>query len=1655
LTGGISSPSVSNVGEVKSTDVIVCEYSTVNRIKIALNEMSISLFSVTVDLRHFLGLRVSLGISSSVPGVDPEFPSELMSNSWWGDVIAVSKNKDTRCLFVDYCGSDPLFLSESGLGQKEQISIIAKRAACVIGPEIFDAESHSIQQQVISWARKKGKTNITNKVIRVRKVLSDAIDPMCFRVENPIVSSLDFEWDLRSCSMTSTQREEYEKCCYSIRGALSLTLLDNPENSSSSNIHSFSGVSNALFRLRKHCFYAKGLDVHSTSVLHNGILSGLSKGCRNVENNPSQPDFDNVDSILNTSTKLKELVLILIKEGGYNINCEESTRKILGLSKGVKSEHSKNHPVKKVVIFAALPDIQYVVSALLNSLGIQNELLYRDSYTIDGKHVTHDSSPFPSLDHHNKHHEAIAWAKSQSALSRFCGENHSRRTNIIVAAPAVFSGLNYGLGVEGADMIITLDSDWSGRDGFIVNSLVRRWRGRNKLIGKDNKLIRLVCANSVEAKLFSNCHSDKGTMAWPLDNDGFMTIPSSQDEALKLYSVSIKKDMPSCCSFPALCVIQKRGDLLSDVLVSSRHLPSFFGPGEAKFLPKCNSGTHKTPIWEETTKELQFLRYFLQKERISALVSIRSSAPVTALITPTLLSYNKILPIGSMSRQDLPVMASRLFLEKLVESHLLLNNYEVNFSNQLLQPMRLLVNDSDAEEESLSPTIDQNPSSLLFYKPCQELVQNNNKRRYNVYAKLFSSSWDGISVRDGNQGCEPLVYFPPLFPLLEECTKRARIGRQATLSAIVTSNPQEAAKAIEEVETNPLSKRKDRDLANIYEDVKSDTKRLKMQSSTPLEINGHIDILSAVGLDATEESSIQLNGSSSAVSEKLVLGVFHNIDSLLPTKIGQGLRDRTENVTAKTVVPNSEIIKKTVKIESDGFIMTEEDFGLLGTGAISKPVDAISFSAQNTKANNSSVSLCNNRFDFTSYDIPCDAEETGVSALKNMQEGIQSVLLFVKKRPMSYLESQASYRHAHGVSSIVDKFSKDRTADESVKKTRRRGSQISLEMPPTAFSRLPGRVCAPLSQILPRSPLANSRQTKGDHRHKLLASFQARQRATGLTLFDSIPYRVAAMRVERRVAERVERLMWESILTHDTGPGLPIQLVEESYSIERSHNGSCQGWDSIIQKLKDGSSSGDAAVSQSNIQRKELRNSLVSPRCVDFGTFEAGYLASPSGMTVISTPRSRIGVSLPMGVKVMQPTKEQKQLSSWNERDDKILKDAAKKFGMNWLLVASAMSGFEQIYINENIPGIERIVPSIPKSARQCRDRWQALAQTQPSLANEVRKSERVFRENASLRCDELKNSTALNKEGKAEVHSAGKVFILSKSTNFLNFTQTKETSVDIQNEEDGAINMDIVKDIPNGITSSRKSSGDKKLDDEAEDRESSDNICDGRNESKGLSKDVDMGDSLPPNGDRPKPKRRSFSAISIARSKRQIIPMSIPGVVPGSNQAGHPAPSHPSHMQSVQSSVTAQWASGRTEMWPLQILDLADKQKSSATRVDSLQRGGDISTTSSSNSSRRHGTESTAYQHLYPPTSQPASAVRAPVVFSPVPPPNSGRPPVVVPRPVNTSISPHHQHQSPPVAPATAQAYIPPPPSSGTSTKPKNNEIQTISTTKASAKKG
>jgi len=1408
------------------------------------------------------------------------------------------------------------------------------------------------------------------------------------------------KWELRSCEMSTDQREEYERCCNEVRGALSSSI----EMSSSNRYHySIPVVSNALFRLRQECFFSRKHATISTSHHESSKQqeNGLKKSSSTFWANASQPDADKANSILNSSSKLKELVSILTSEGGYTLDFDESTKKMFGISKGTRKGKETKRSTKKIIILVALPTIQHVVSTLLNSLGIQNEQLRRfDAASENGK-----------LDEtkHSKKYEALAWAKSQSILSRFCCDEDYRKTNIIITSPAVLSARNDGIGIEGADMVITLDSDWSGRDGFVIDSLVRRWHAKNKLSGKAGRLIRLVTADSIEAKIFDD--EDDGEdeeLSWPIDTHGFFFMPNSDDEALELYNKSKEDDSSSYYSFPATGVLQNRGLVLEDILSSTINLPSLFGSGKPSvFLPRSQSDDTTD---EEIGAELHFLKHFLHKEKSGSLSmnSITLGKPTTA---------SQLSSAGLTSRNDMSVIESRLFLEELINSYSVSKDLEDNPSTNALHSNVLLLNSTKAAGDSSSPKINENPSSLLFYESYQDLPLasndsmlknglsksveanggNTTKRRFNAYAKLFSSSWNGISLRDGNQGCEPLVFFPPLFPGLADVSKKARI-KQISSVKVAGEN------ATRKVDLSSDQKRKERDIAATRNDIQHDSKRPKTLSVAQNDINGHSGLISSIGKKLSETSPTNFSKS------KNELVVQNGKAQILSSTLKEG--------------PNA------TKACSSGLVMDGEDFGLLGSGAFPSPTEATSFSAHDSKANCSFTVSSWNGPDNKPNLLPCDAEEISTSALQLVDEGMQSVLLFVKKRARA---TPTVYKHSQGLSNLVPlPIGSKAVGDDSVKKMKKSRAQGNTQLQPTAFTRLPGNPGTQHSQMISRTPIVNSRQVKGDFRHKLLASFYARQRATGLTLFDSIPYRKAAMRVERRVMERLEKLMWNSSLSLDAGPGLPIPYVKAAYTVDANRNINRHALSSIVDELKDGSSTGSAAKAQSSLQTLEFKGSTVSPRCVDFGAFEVGYLSSPSGMTGMPTARHRVGVSLPMGVRLMKPTKDQELRFSWNVNDDKLLREAAKKFGTNWLLVASATSGFENVVIMRNLPRIGNAVPAVAKSARQCRHRWQQLTKSQPSLAKEVRYPLGLYGKPifSSSKTDKEIEGT----KNEVSIYSVDKINIICKSDEFLALPATTEVASNPDNRADAKASAK-----ENEVASPR-STVDKKDDDPANGKTSTQVVDESVDEPSSATKDTQMADLSKAT----KPKRRSFSAIASARSRRQVFPISIPGIDAGGSQAGHPVPSHPSHMQSVQMSVAAQWASGRTEMWPLQILDLADKQKNNATRMNTMQRG---EIPAVHNSARRHPASSSSYQQRSQPPQ--STAVRAPVGYAPGM--NSASRPVA-PRPVNPSVTPHHQHRSPTMAAATVQAYMPP--QAGTTAKPKKNEKQK-QTNKSSPRKG
>jgi len=799
-------------------------------------------------------------------------------------------------------------------------------------------------------------------------------------------------------------------------------------------------------------------------------------------------------------------------------------------------------------------------------------------------------------------------------------------------------------------------------------------------------------------------------------------------------------------------------------------------------------------------------------------------------------------------------------------------------------------------------------------------------------------------------------------------------------------------------------KRKNREFAIAQNDISSDRKRPKVHSLTANDRTGH------PGADLSSGSLV--TGSTAQILAKS--------------------KDELENGKASIMSSNYKGESKVNGGKSSRFLMVKEDFGLLGIGAFPRNIDVVSFSAHNPRPNSSFLSS-SNRFDYLSFNTPCDAEETSISAMNAIDEGMRSVLLFVKKRPRS---SQSTFKHA-GLSTITGSSMGGKSiGDEPGKKMRKKGSQGNLQVTTTAFTRLPASTSNLHSQSVPRVP--NFKNVKGDYRQKLLASLKA----TGLTLFDSIPYRKAALRVEGKMAKRLEKLMWKSTIAQDLGPGLPIQLAEKSSLMSQRDVAWDAGWESTIEQLKSESSPGDLARTQATIQHLDFKKSLVSPRRVDFGAFEVGYMGSPSGMTALSAPHSRLGVSLPMGVKVMQPSEDQTKRSTWSVVDDKFLQQAVKRFGMNWLLVASAMSGFEHVIFHESMKSIQQIVPSVPKSARQCRDRWQIMVKSQPSLLSESHRPNAFFHDGASFKKSSIPELVPSKDEGQSEVLSKHGVNVLCPRADVMSHTKTEGSTVDthmIDTERKDSLNAKT------NVIDSPRSTVDKKDDHVTNKEESSDG--------------VEMGGGVNLTGafesKEERPKRRSFSAISVARSRRQIFPITIPGVDMVGNQPAHPVPSHlvpshPSHMQSLQMSVAAQWPSANNKnMWPLQILDGADRQRSSAARV-SMQRG-EIHPATHKNQHRHHSSASSSYQHRPQSTAKPA-AVRAPVGYSPAM-TNTGQ--SVAPRPVNPSIPPHHQHRGSSVAAAVAaQAYHPPPQQANSGAKLKKSENPKPSS-KASPKKG
>jgi hypothetical protein len=308
-------------------------------------------------------------------------------------------------------------------------------------------------------------------------------------------------------------------------------------------------------------------------------------------------------------------------------------------------------------------------------------------------------------------------------------------------------------------------------------------------------------------------------------------------------------------------------------------------------------------------------------------------------------------------------------------------------------------------------------------------------------------------------------------------------------------------------------------------------------------------------------------------------------------------------------------------------------------------------------------------------------------------------------------------------------------------------------------------------------------------------------------------------------------------------------------------------------------------LSTATAQRSALRRSLAAPIRVDFGPFQCGFLSSPSGMTAVVPPRPRGGVSLPMGVKVPPATKE---LSvPWTKNEEDLLQSCILRKGTNWMLAARTLTGLQDIEtVSIQIP---RVKP-VARAGRSCREHWHVMARNEPMIARELRQAERFQREKANHRFGQIESTFEVKRLKAEGIGSAGP---MASGPSSQKIDAGREFLIPAPRRGTSAVVASHISHKPGEAISEGKE---------------------------------DAGMDSPPASSVTAHKRRSFSAISTARAKTVRIPRTIPGVQSGS--APTIAPSHPSHMQAVQKSVTAKWSGGRTDMWPLQFLDAADRHR-------------------------------------------------------------------------------------------------------------------------------
>jgi hypothetical protein len=1178
-------------------DVLVCDAFSLHR----LGEWKSAGFFLTilVDCRCSTGFE---GSRSQTTRLQKKLvPSEtFLASSWWHTLLRIAANRVERRALIENFGESDLPAYAEGKHPKLTLEISAWRASFLLRTPIPAASKWTPARIFLSWARRRaimdGKDGI-GVCEAVQKVISASVQSLHFNLNaaTELNSSLfalsdAVLWDVRLCPMPLEQAEAYSRCCAEVQSRLQCSLYSGRTE--------WEGASDAIMSLRRSCSHANLYEFMAGSVswFDGCCYSSDDQWHRStLSSSPSQSSQEVATRILSGSAKIQALLSILIDECGFERLADFRFQQVTGTT---KQGESREEMPQRIAILVALPELQLMTSMLLNCVGVSHELLRRTS--------SHPSSQL--------------WVEHQSVLSAFNADFSAGTvsTQIVVGSLETVAANLGGLSIEGADLVVCLDEDWSGCGEMLLYSVLARSLKKREMTGSyPCPFIRLVTANTCEQSFLK-----------PTDARTSMARRTgAKSKALKaklpmclnpigLFDVvtSLSIDQKSCARdswrsrapgttyfvFPGSNIAALRGTKLVDVLgINTITSPFAASRKDPLFLPIEGAE-------DQVLDEIGFLSSLLEKER----TTWRTCQTGIAFAEETNMFSSPI--VMYLDRQTIVLCG------KSAGSPLGLIQVPPASSATSISAHKALTSKVEGDHHSsfyVPPGVESATSSFLFYPlptpnvasvPRQDL-DCVSEARTNLYASSYGSLERAIEPADGNQGNEPLVYCPPLFPRILESSRLAK-SDTALLMSRVTASQGRKRSAPDNTSSTPLAKR-------------------------------------------VREESV-----TTAVSEKLMFGfseTFENTGkSLPPDPLGD---DFGLGGTGAVPLPRDSALAAAYAFV-DTLVIPDGSDALLPSEWLSNGEACCA--EEMSRARDGGPSLKSMILFVTRK------RARGYSGRPNTNYNGGAI-------------STPWASFASAVSQNPNNFVMGNSGPLTGKRPKKNTEKSVVG--PSAFTRIPGIAPSPIPNAGHGTVALPPQKTQDMYRKFLLSSI--RQSGMGLTLFEASSFRTAALQVQNRVGGRLIRHCWSSSSTFEVGPGIPLHIAKLQSTSPRNRlefkvNSSL--WTSIVKRPSSESSMAVSdAISSSSLQLSSFRASQISPCRVDFGPFQTGFLSMPSGMTSIAQPRARPGVSLPMGVKISSIPKDQSPVD-WSAKNDAALQRSLIRFGMNWNLAAGSLRCFQE-----------------------------------------------------------------------------------------------------------------------------------------------------------------------------------------------------------------------------------------------------------------------------------------------------------------------------------------------------------------------------------------